>query len=153
METFHIESLRRSHREDQHQQKSTTTDWNDFFTRFDHRRFCSFGQVYGLLRRVHDYPYFPGTFPDLETSLQNSPTNANLVDGSSSTLKQTTLKEEFVEGKHYSLAKNIASKMDGTRCDDELVCLFEKPYNQLVDLVEKVGKKKILSIYATTSGS
>ena len=141
LETFHFERLR-------DRSTAQTIDWNDFFSRFDHRRFCSFGQVYGLLRRVHDYPFFPGAFPDLATSLQQNQSTMSLNSNSKQT--SSSFREEE---KLYTLAKNVAAKMDGTICDDELVCLYEKPYNQLVGLVERFGKKKILSIYATTASS
>jgi hypothetical protein len=47
------------------------------------------------------------------------------------------------------LAREVASLMDGTRCDDELVCNYEKTFQQLVDLVEIFGGMKVVFVYAT----
>jgi hypothetical protein len=132
LETIQLDALRKPSGE-------RAIDWNEFFKRFDHRRFFSFGVVHGLLVRVHNYPYFPGIFPEMKTSL-----NGALIQSDS----KQNLKNEFIEEKSYMLARSIASLMDGTRCDDELVCLFEKPFNQLAELVEKFGVKKIVSVFA-----
>ncbi len=48
-----------------------------------------------------------------------------------------------------SLSKKIAISMDGTRCDDELSCMFQKSMKELKDLVRKHGKKEVISIYST----
>ena len=146
-------------------------DWADAFNRFDHRRFASFGVVHGLLRRVHNYPYFPGVFPDPppDASSSSPPTvtttatfvtsnmgceqehsNNNSVQHTSDTSKQS--KRESSRAKEmasYRLSRKVASLMDGTRCDDELVCKFEKPFQQLVGLVENYGRRKIVSVFAT----
>jgi hypothetical protein len=37
--------------------------------------------------------------------------------------------------------------MDGSKCDDELVCEFERPLDELFELVEAAGKR-VVSIYA-----
>jgi hypothetical protein len=109
-----------------------STDWEDVFTRFDHRRFATFGLIHGLIARVHSYPYFPGPFP--------------LFDDQRSQFRHGA-KSQQMEDKE--LSRRVASSMDGTRCDDELVCQFEKPFTTLVDLVEKYGGQKIVSVYAT----
>ena len=114
-------------------------DWNYAFKRFDHRRFVSFGLVHGLLVRIHNYPYFPGDFPDRETLWEATGTLDSKHD----------LKDE----KTFQLARKVASCMDGTRCDDELVCLFQKPFAQLSDLVETFGRRKIVSVYAAAPGN
>ena len=53
------------------------------------------------------------------------------------------------EEKNFQLAKAAAAAMDGTRCDDELVCKFELPLNKVVELVEKYSGKKVLYIFST----
>jgi hypothetical protein len=107
-------------------------DWEDVFKRFDHRRFASFGLIHCLLARVHCYPYFPGLFP---------------LFGDNRSQFKHGVKSQQMEDKE--LAHQVASFMDGTRCDDELVCQFEKPFTVLVDLVEKYGGRKIVTVYAT----
>ena len=112
-----------------------TIDWDNFFKQFDHRRFFSFGLVHGLVHRVHEYPFFPGIFPKKKPFVAK---HANA---------KQNLKSEIAEEKSYQLAKNVASLMDGTRCDDEFVCIFEKPYAKLVHLVEKFGERKLVSLH------
>jgi hypothetical protein len=133
LETIQLDSLRKP-------SGDTPTDWNDFFkTGFDHRRFFSFGLVHGLLLRVHNYPYFPGVFPEMN----------GFDETATQTDSRQSLKNEFMEEKSYMISRSVAELMDGTRCDDELVCMFEKPFDQLVKLVEKFGNKKVVSVYAT----
>ena len=47
------------------------------------------------------------------------------------------------------LSSEIANAMDGTRCDDELCCMFQKNMEDLKKLVKENNKKEIISIYAT----
>ena len=139
LETIQLDALRR----DRDKEGEKKVDWNDFFNKFDHRRFFTFGMVHGLVVRVHNYPYFPGVFPQRSISISNL-TNVSMLSYDS----KQNLKTEFSEERAYELAKSIAYLMDGTKCDDELVCIFEKPFHQLVELVEKYGGKKIVSVFA-----
>lgn len=131
LETFQLESLRKPRREG-------SIDWADFFKRFDHRRFTSFGLVHGLLTRVHNYPFFPGTFPESPPSTTWQGTGGG-----------EAARYEMMEEKKFTVAKSIASFMDGTRCDDELVSYFEMPYFEIIDQVEKWGGKKVVSVFAS----
>ena len=47
----------------------------------------------------------------------------------------------------FTLASCIAMMMDGSKCDDELVCEFERPLDELFELVEATGKR-VLLIYS-----
>jgi Nitrogen permease regulator 2 len=145
------------------------TNWNQIFAKFDHRRFFTFGIVHGLLVRVHDYPYFAGPFPTKRASTINfnHSSSSSLIQQNSYSLNSASamasfsesirkqkkmMKEESMEEKRFEMAKTVASMMDGTRCDDELTCLFERPFKQLVEMVEKYsGGKKVIHIYATAS--
>jgi len=49
----------------------------------------------------------------------------------------------------HGLSKKIASAMDGSRCDDELSCMFQKSINELRDLVKKYGNNEVISLYST----
>ena len=49
-----------------------------------------------------------------------------------------------------SLSNKIAASMDGTRCDDELSCTYQKSMKELKDLVKKYGKQEVISIYSTS---
>jgi hypothetical protein len=124
---------------------SSPTNWNGIFKEFDHRRFITFGVINGLLTRVHSYPFFAGQFPERrQTSLRDF--NSTLIIPHEST--RLYIKRESNEDKNFRLAESIASMMDGSRFDDELVCTFEKPFNQLVEIVEKYSGKKVAHIYA-----
>ena len=39
------------------------------------------------------------------------------------------------------LSRDIAEDMDGSRCDDELACMYEKPFDDLLGLVKDIGKE------------
>lgn len=47
------------------------------------------------------------------------------------------------------LSKRIARAMNGTRCDDELCCMFQKSITELKELVKKHEKQDVISIYST----
>ena len=57
------------------------------------------------------------------------------------------LKDESKEKNDRKLALEVASCMDGQKCDDELSCLFQRPIGFLKDLVINKGKKEVISIY------
>ena len=48
----------------------------------------------------------------------------------------------------YAVAHTVASRMDGTRCDDELACAMELSFRRLIDLVETYGHRKPICLYA-----
>ena len=122
-----------------------STNWNEIFKEFDHRRFITFGVINGLLTRVHSYPFFPGPFPERRGFSLHDPSSSHAVPPEST---RQHIKRELGEDKNFQLSKSIGSMMDGTRFDDELVCTFEKPFNQLVELVEKYSGKKVSHIFA-----
>ena len=129
-----IETFQRVGGNRKHSFDGDNIDWDTFFRQFDHRRFISFGIVNGLIHRVHEYPYFPGIFPKKKP----------FVAKQGSTKQK---KSELAEENAYQLARHVSSLMDGTRCDDEFACIFEKPYAKLVHLVEKYGERNIVSIH------
>ena len=125
-------------------------DWKEVFEFFDHRRFATFGVVHGLLRRVHNFPRAiettgHGEFPVEETK-EISSSDAN---------KQMERRRIPFRGRGFrdepqeipAVASREAAAMDGTKCDDELICEFEKPLDELFELVEASGRK-VMSIYA-----
>lgn len=105
-------------------------DWKSSFQCFDHRRLVTFGVCHNLMRRVHDFPYAVKTAGKLQINETRQMRGAMGNDG---------------EG----LALRIASAMDGTRRDDELVCEFEKPLEELAQLVRKTLNQEVLSLYTT----
>lgn len=132
------------------------SNWRSTFMDFDHRRFITFGIVHGLLVRIHAYPYYSGpTFPEkrLPTQdLSSAPTGAvdlSATESSTSFRHPINFGHEMKESKNFQLAKAAAAAMDGTRCDDELVCKFELPMEKIADLVEKYSGKKVMYMYST----
>mmetsp|Transcript_8294 Transcript_8294/g.16089 ORF Transcript_8294/g.16089 Transcript_8294/m.16089 type:complete len:531 (+) Transcript_8294:216-1808(+) len=121
-------------------------NWNEIFKEFDHRRFVTFGVVNGLLTRVHSYPFFHGPFPAKRKYFSNYDSNSlPVIPPESARLHR---KKELTEERNFQFAQSVSVMMDGTMFDDELVCIFEKPYNILVELVEKYSGKKVAQIFA-----
>lgn len=50
-----------------------------------------------------------------------------------------------------SLVERIAAAMDGTRCDDELSCMFELPIEKLVEIVKDTGRWNVLSVFSSSN--
>jgi len=101
-------------------------NWGSIFESFDHRRFVSFGLVNGLLERVHNYPLL----------LYHGTSARPLRNGSN-------------ERSWPSIVHDVAKRMDGVHCDDHIVSLFQQPFQELIELVEKEPGAKVLSIYST----
>ena len=124
------------------------TQWKTIFKDFDHRRFVLFGVVHGLLVRVHAYPLYSGSsFPETRSSSLEPSVALGISDPPNR--KPIDFKKEMKDEQRFQLAKLVAAAMDGTRCDDEIVCRFEQPMNKLVELVEKFSGKKVIYVYAT----
>ena len=161
MESCYLESLR--HRHDLGDEKingshnngkpslsspstSSPIDWTEIFKEFDHRRFITFGVINGLLIRVHSYPFFAGPFPERRRVFPQGSNSTVVIIPPESTRVHN--KRESIEEKNFQLARSISAMMDGTRFDDELVCTFEKPFNYLVELVEKYSGRKVAHVFA-----
>lgn len=165
------------------------SQWKEAFEYFDHRRFVTFGVIYGLINRVHNYPLAYSYDFDVEEPIGNaselhpeSPNGETLFSPNEQILSsehQTPVpgtpspptphqKGAFSsrsvkdEGKTQNkvgkdpeklkrLARKVASSMDGTRCDDELSCKYQRPLPELIELVETVGRKAVVSVYSTAS--
>jgi Nitrogen permease regulator 2 len=125
---------------DRLRRKSTyaSIDWRAVFDMFDHRRFVSFGLVNGLLHRMHNYPFV------LDTASSQSKQNKEsffLHDSRSPSIEEAN-----------RMARSIAMMMDGLHCDDHIASVFEKPVNELIDFVQRVKGKKVLSTYSVAEG-
>jgi len=127
-----------------------TTDWKEVFEFFDHRRFATFGVVHGLLRRVHNFPRAIEAREDVFASEEQRQVPLNDTDSQmdqrSASFRSAT--SHNVPRHTSSLALRAASMMDGAKCDDELVSEFEKPLDELLELVESSGRFKVMSIYS-----
>jgi len=143
----------------------TTIKWKKIFKLVDHRRFAMFGLVHGLLRRVHNFPL-------LVDDVTCTSTGTAAQDGTAKSLLEEVQPLEAPGKYQYERSKaannsrternqqdllrqlafnvNVASMMDGRHCDDELVCAFERPLDELFELMVQEGNKRILSVYATS---
>lgn len=148
-----------------------TIDWKEVFQYFDHRRFAIFGIVHGLLRRVHNYPLVYDMGGTTNNDTQNSAVpqgferrsqNSHATFGNESVKKSSKVSLQDRRGSSTGsrtkresnedltdLVSQLVLSMDGITCDDELVCMFEKPLEKLLDLVKTVGNKGVVSIYST----
>ena len=52
-----------------------------------------------------------------------------------------------------SFAERVASAMDGTRCDDELSCLFSAPVEDLIEMLQNSGRWSVVSLFSSESYS
>lgn len=142
------------------QDDASRWDWNDFMKRFDHRRFVTFGLIHGIITRIHCFPCFPYPFPNLSHKMESQqpsipPSETTMVgqeglnmDGKIDVSVSASVSARLEE---YQLAKVAASLMDGTRCDDELSCALEIPFQRLVKMVETYSKRKVICLYAARS--
>ncbi|KAL7522264.1 hypothetical protein ACHAWX_006959 [Stephanocyclus meneghinianus] len=47
-----------------------------------------------------------------------------------------------------AFAERVALAMDGTRCDDELSCMFETPIEDLIEMLNISGKWNVISVFS-----
>jgi hypothetical protein len=123
---------------------NTSTNWRKIFNLIDHRRFTLFGLVHGLLRRVHNFPLLldqPFTSDSSRSHLETKELGARRKSERS---RSGVRSERNLEDKHQ-IALRVASMMDGRHCDDELVCAFQRPLEDLFELVEG---KRVVHVYA-----
>lgn len=196
---------------------SSEIDWKAIITSFDHRRFITFGLIFGLIQRVHEYPFSydidlygrdesmedkttPRTVSSVSScdsitacndskhvceqlcktsSIHNFKAlthhqsfGPNHQDSDSLTSVATTSKNvssppspcPVIDDRKGSnrmrigsklcilnkpeklriLALQISCSMDGTKCDDELSCLYQKTLKQLIELVKAHAHKEIM---------
>ena len=46
------------------------------------------------------------------------------------------------------LMERIALAMDGTRCDDEISCMFEEPIEKLIEMLQASGRWQVISVFS-----
>jgi Nitrogen permease regulator 2 len=145
-------------RQQQHHRTGQTKAWRKIFRDIDHGRFVSFGLVHGLIRRVHNFPYFlnaPEACLDGNRKHQQHPAESSSlfmdqvlgprydrIRSSSGGLRNNDATREDLR----TLPTRVASFMDGKNCDDDLVCEFNRSFEELLDIV---GKANVASVYAT----
>ncbi len=113
------------------QQINTKTDieidWKEAFEKFDHIRFVTFGVIHGLIQRLHEYPIAFDRLKDAR--------------------KEEEEEDTMLTSPADSRAFEIASLMDGKRCDDELSCIFQQPISKLKEVVISKANKEVSSLF------
>jgi len=112
-------------------QSKKDLNWGEVLDLFDHRRFVIFGIINGLIRRIHNFPLAYNSV--FEEHVQYS------LDGS--------------VHPEYNLALRVAASMDGTKCDDELSCMYQQPIFNLINLVKTKVGQEVMSVFTTSSTS
>lgn len=123
-----------------------TINWKKIFHLIDHRRFASFGIVHGLLCRVHDYPFLMDGATDICVDTSNGGNNPASPTRDRSC--RPSNKTDTLQDEEWKLKHEVMFLMDGRHRDDELVCKFEKSYDELIELI---GKDRVMHIYAPDS--
>jgi len=72
------------------------------------------------------------------------------VTGSMSNQTGGVGNEHQLHDQMQKLSLQVAASMDGTKCDDELCCMYQKPLPQLVELVKKYTRREVVSLYSTS---
>ena len=88
----------------------------------------------------------------MATSCSASPLQSNIAPPSFSGKCETILnkasqKEVYLRSGNLMLEK-IALAMDGTRCDDELSCMFDLPIEKLIEMLQATGRWSVVSVYS-----
>jgi hypothetical protein len=127
-----------------------TVNWKKMFKLIDHRRFASFGQVHGLLYRVHDYPLLvdknavANQVEPYSRSLLGLVTKVGLLSGTQE--RRPISRAEPSSRDEQQLRRKLAAYMDGRHCDDELACTFERSFADLLDVFQG---SEIVHVFAT----
>lgn len=134
---------------------SSSVDWEKAFCIIDHRRLITFAIVNGLIQRIHNYPLLiderPGPQPHLE--LDNIPPMSLSLQDRGSSVKSSIQQQQY--WKHQleerrKITARAASMMDGTYCDDELVCACDMPLNSILELFPG---RRIVSVFAPANAN
>lgn len=122
---------------------SSDINWKNMFQIFDHRRLATFGQVHGLIRRVHAFPLLV----DLkEAATAPAPAEVNHngeQDRAARSLGQG--RNCIVADKRRKAISLAASMMDGMTCDDAIVCACEMPFDEILRLFPNSRISTVLS--------
>ena len=91
------------------------------------------------------------TMDEMSVSLSYSPLIQGIVHPSLVKRGEmlSTKKEIHLRSKMRLLGR-IALAMDGTRCDDELSCMFERPIEKLIEMLLATGRWDVISVFSCT---
>ena len=122
---------------------SSDINWKKMFQIFDHRRLATFGQVHGLIRRVHAYPLLVDRKEAAPTSAPAEVYYNGEQDRAARSLGQA--KKCVVGDKRRKAISLAASMIDGMTCDDAIVCACEMPFGEILRLFPNSRIATVLS--------
>lgn len=86
------------------------------------------------------------------TSCSASPLQSNIAplsfSGRGEMLQHKASQKEMYLRSGSLLLEKIALAMDGTRCDDELSCMFDVPIEKLIEMLQATGRWNVISVYS-----
>ena len=125
-----------------------SVDWKKAFRMLDHRRLITFGIVHGIIRRVHNYPMLVDSATEVALALEvqslslETPNTSPERPRAASPFHVST--QQLFQAEKRKKAIKAAKLLDGTHCDDELVCELEMPLEEILSLLHG---KKIVSVF------
>jgi Nitrogen permease regulator 2 len=122
---------------------SSAINWKKMFQIFDHRRLATFGQVHGLIRRVHAFPLLVDREGATVSSVPADVYQNKEQDRAARSLGQP--KSCLAAEKQRKATSLAASMMDGMTCDDAIVSACEMPFDEILQLFPNSRISTVLS--------
>jgi hypothetical protein len=80
-------------------------------------------------------------------SASQSPSNFAPLAYRTEILPNKASKEIYLRSRHLFM-EGVALAMNGTRCDDELSCMFDVPVERLIEMLQSTGRWNVISVYS-----
>ena len=128
---------------------SADVSWKKMFHIFDHRRLATFGQVHGLIKRVHAFPLLvdgEGSPPTSVSEPYHGKEHQQLYSDQGATRSFGQSKTYCLSEKRRKAVGLATSMMDGMTCDDAIVCACEMPLDEICRLFPN---SRIATVYST----
>ena len=127
---------------------SSEANWRKMFKLLDHRRLATFGQVHGLIKRVHNFPLLvdDGGSSSFMAELSQSREEWENAFPNQDRTRSAGQRNHVQAVQRRKVTALAASMMDGMHCDDALVCACELPLDEIFALFQG---KRIASVFAT----
>ena len=128
---------------------SSDVNWRKMFRLLDHRRLTTFGQIHGLIKRVHNFPLL---IDDGDSSTSSAELYQSREDwehpfsNQDRTRSGGQMREQVQAVQRQKIAALAGSMMDGMHCDDALVCACQLPMEEIFALFQG---KRIASVFST----
>lgn len=129
---------------------TNSMDWKRAFRMLDHRRLVAFGVVHGIIQRLHNYPMLVDNATHVALSLeaQALPKPVDMASPERSVSASPFVvvsTQQLYQAEKRKRTIQAANLLDGTHCDDQLVCELELPLEEIFSLLDG---KKIVSVFA-----